>query len=115
MPRRFREHGYNTLRDGKIFHEGIDDEKAWVVGGEPRRYPDNSSEQLDGADRNPATKQPGETGNRASGSDRFVVLPGEGETYADYQHATRTIELMRKYKDAEQPFFMFCGFSNPHS
>lgn len=115
LPRWFRDHGYNTLRDGKVFHEGIDDEAAWVVGGQARRYADDASEQIDGANRNVNAKQPGETGNRANGSDRFVVLEGNGETYQDYQHATRTIELLKQYKDADKPFFMACGFTNPHS
>jgi iduronate 2-sulfatase len=115
LPRWFRDHGYNTLREGKIFHEGIDDEKAWVVGGQARRYADTASEKLDGKDRAPDTKQPGETGNRASGSDRIVVLEGDGETYQDFRHATRAIELLKEYKGADKPFFLALGFTNPHS
>jgi iduronate 2-sulfatase len=112
LPRWLREHGYDTLREGKIFHEGIDDEAGWVVGGQARRYADDASEQIDGAG---ATQASAEKRSRAPGSDRFVVLPGEGETYQDYEHATRSIELLRKYKDADRPFFLACGFTNPHS
>jgi iduronate 2-sulfatase len=115
LPRWFRNHGYVTLRAGKIFHAGIDDTDAWVVGGEARRYADDASEKLDGRDRDPNTKQPGETGNRASGSDRFEVYPGEGETNGDYRNAMRTIELLKTYTGKPEPFFMACGFSKPHS
>ena len=115
LPRHFRDHGYATLRAGKIFHAGIDDTAAWVEGGEARRYPDDASEKLDGRDRDPATKQPGETGTRASGSDKFEVYPGDGETNGDYRNATRTIEFLKKYAAGGQPFFMACGFSKPHS
>lgn len=115
LPRHFRNHGYVTLRAGKIFHAGIDDTAAWVEGGEPRRFADDASEKLDGRDRDPNTKQPGETGNRASGSDRFEVYPGEGENNGDYRNATRTIELLKQHARGTQPFFMACGFSKPHS
>ena len=115
LPRWFREHGYTTLRAGKIFHDGIDDTDAWVEGGQARRYPDDASERIDGRDRDPNTKQPGETGNRASGSDRFEVYPGDGETNGDYRNATRTIEFLRQYARGPQPFFVACGFSKPHS
>jgi arylsulfatase A-like enzyme len=43
------------------------------------------------------------------------VLPGDGETYQDYLHATRTIEYLQKFKGGDQPFFIACGFTNPHS
>ena len=33
LPQLFRENGYVSLRTGKIFHGGIDDPKAWTVGG----------------------------------------------------------------------------------
>jgi iduronate 2-sulfatase len=115
LPRWFRDHGYATLRAGKIFHAGIDDTEAWVEGGEARRFPDDASERIDGRDRDPNVKQPGETGNRASGSDKFEVYPGNGETNGDYVNATRTIELMKRYAAGSQPFFMACGFSKPHS
>ena len=38
LPMYFKEHGYVTLRSGKIFHGGIDDTEAWSEGGEPRRF-----------------------------------------------------------------------------
>src|SRR5450756_1094960 len=30
LPQLFREHGYMTLRSGKLFHAGLDDPKAWT-------------------------------------------------------------------------------------
>lgn len=38
LPNYFRLHGYETLRSGKIFHDGIDDTEAWTEGGEQRIY-----------------------------------------------------------------------------
>ena len=34
----FKNHGYATLRAGKIFHGGIDDTKAWTEGGKDRYF-----------------------------------------------------------------------------
>src|ERR1051325_9947715 len=35
LPQHFKSNGYATLRTGKIFHGGIDDEVSWTEGGEP--------------------------------------------------------------------------------
>src|SRR5215204_7765279 len=35
LPQYFKNNGYATLRTGKIFHGGIDDEVSWTEGGEP--------------------------------------------------------------------------------
>src|SRR2546421_3853869 len=35
LPQHFQQHGYATLRTGKIFHGGIDDQISWTEGGEP--------------------------------------------------------------------------------
>src|SRR5512147_755355 len=38
LPRHFKDHGYVTVRSGKIFHGGIDDTDAWTEGGEARIF-----------------------------------------------------------------------------
>src|SRR5260370_29157659 len=35
LPQYFQKNGYATLRTGKIFHGGIDDQISWTHGGEP--------------------------------------------------------------------------------
>jgi len=35
LPQYFKNHGYASLRSGKIFHGGIDDLPSWTEGGEP--------------------------------------------------------------------------------
>src|SRR3989441_11563600 len=35
LPQYFQKQGYATLRTGKIFHGGIDDQGSWTEGGEP--------------------------------------------------------------------------------
>lgn len=110
LPRWFREHGFTTLREGKIFHEGIDDRDAWVVGGDARRYPDDANEGIDVVPQGNTQRQ-----DRPSPAVQYTVLPGDGETYQDYQHASKAIELLGKYGHGDQPFFFALGFTNPHS
>src|SRR2546423_6002739 len=35
LPQYFQKNGYVSLRTGKIFHGGIDDQVSWTEGGEP--------------------------------------------------------------------------------
>ncbi len=98
LPRHFKANGYATLRTGKIFHGGIDDADAWTKGGEKRAF--------EGARKPAKPQKPGQ-------SDRIVVLDGEGESHGDHRTATRAIEFLRAHKD--QPFFLACGFTKPHS
>src|SRR3989440_346034 len=119
LPQYFKEHGYATLRTGKIFHGGIDDEVSWTEGGEP---PDpaiinrpasriatgaapSDQAEVAGQGRTPNPKE--------SESDRIVVLKGDGESHGDYKVATRAIEYLERYKD--KPFFIAVGFVKPHS
>jgi len=135
LPQHFKQNGYATLRAGKIFHGGIDDEPSWTEGGEPidpgivnrgataragtpaptprdsSRDPDEAEGLVPGQQPAPRSADEGERRRRAS--DRIVVLKGEGETHGDYKTATRAIEYLERYKD--RPFFLAVGFVKPHS
>src|SRR6185436_18298928 len=98
LPRWFKEHGYVTMRTGKIFHEGIDDTEGWTVGGEERRFgaidsvPKNILAQQaappDGAQGEPEDGESNAGGlTRAQRSDRLLVFTGEGERSGDYRNA----------------------------
>lgn len=119
LPQYFKQNGYVTLRSGKIFHGGIDDQISWTEGGEPtdpaiteRGKPGApqpaESDRYDGNEGKVAPSS-----NKASNSDRIITLPGNGESHGDYKTATRAIAYFDKYKD--QPFFMAVGFVKPHS
>jgi iduronate 2-sulfatase len=117
LPQYFKQNGYATLRTGKIFHGGIDDEVSWTEGGEP--IDPNITER-----GNPNFKTKPELDNEAppeergvnikeSSSDRIITLEGDGESHGDYKTATRAIGFIEKYKD--KPFFLAVGFVKPHS
>jgi len=120
LPQLFKEHGYRTVRNGKIFHGGIDDPKAWSEGGGAREGDGGAGGHTLAVTRGAGPPPPGydqpplpQDNSQAAHSDRIVVLDGDGEGHPDYQTADRTIEALRKYRD--QPFFIACGFVKPHS
>lgn len=122
IPAMFKNAGYASLRAGKIFHgvASLDDPKGWTEGPQtsegaggaggkvleipPQEVPPQPADVL--------PPLPGDLGQRNT-SDRIFVLDGDGESNGDYRVADRTIGYLRKYKD--QPFFIGCGFSKPHS
>ncbi len=120
LPQLFREHGYTTLRSGKLFHAGLDDHKAWTDfdGDVESLHPTQQGKRMD----IPRARIPMPNGvlpvlpadnQRAAHSDQILVLDGNGEGASDYLVADRAIANLRACKD--QPFFIGCGFSKPHS
>ncbi len=115
LPQHFKNNGYASLRAGKTFHGGIDDEVSWTEGGEPTDPAITERGTPNAVPRTPrATTVDGGAGiAQGNPSDRIVVLEGEGETHGDYKVATRAINFLEKYRD--KPFFLSVGFVKPHS
>jgi arylsulfatase A-like enzyme len=116
----FKENGYITARTGKIFHGGIDDPKAWTIGGgAPEGDGGAGGHRLD-IPRVQVPDKPGDVlpplpqdNAQAAHSDQIIVLDGMGEGHPDYHTADTAIGYLNQYKD--QPFFIGCGFVKPHS
>ncbi len=120
LPQHFKNNGYVTLRSGKIFHGGIDDQVSWTEGGEPTDPNITERGNPNFRPTRPAQSDPAQTPSPTAGvntadrgSDRIVVLEGDGENHGDYRAATRAVNFLEKYK--EQPFFLAVGFVKPHS
>jgi len=118
LPQYFKNNGYASVRVGKIFHGGIDDEPSWTEGGEPtdpniteRGNP--NFKQARTAQSDPAQAQTAGVNISDNNSDRIIVLDGDGESHGDYKAATRAVDFLGKYKD--KPFFLAVGFVKPHS
>ena len=120
LPQYFQKNGYATLRTGKIFHGGIDDQVSWTEGGEPvdpnivNRPPSpvatgRGAREVGDEEAAPQPSRP----PRRSASDQIVVLDGDGESHGDYKIATRAIDFLDRYKDKR--FFLAVGFNKPHS
>jgi hypothetical protein len=95
----FRKNGYASLRAGKIYHGGLDDDRAWTSGGEPLQ------------EQKPRT--PEQNAQRQKQSDRWEAVEGGGERLPDYRTAGAAIDYLEKNRD--NPFFLAVGFVKPHS
>jgi iduronate 2-sulfatase len=115
LPRYFRDSGYVTLRAGKIFHGGIDDTNAWTAGGEERFFGEDATASIPREDRDePLSESDGKPAlTKEQRSDRWVVLEGPAAERGDHRVADRAIHFLKEH--AEEPFFLGCGFSKPHS
>lgn len=75
LPQHFRNNGYTTAKIGKIFHVGLDDPRAWTMGGETKH---GSTGPVD----------PDTRAEREKRADRWVAVPGDGEDQPDFRTAT---------------------------
>lgn len=124
LPKYFKQHGYASLRSGKVFHGGIDDTEAWTEGGEKRlhnnpinsNYPSYVSEEeayIHAFRKSPKLTPGVET---YSYSDRWEAVEEEAtKELGDTKVADKTIEYIKQSKEIGLPFFIACGFSKPHS
>jgi arylsulfatase A-like enzyme len=106
LPQVFKNAGYTTLSNGKIFHNKKDsDDRSW---SEPAWRPSNLP-FLTGFD-------PETTSEIAeSGRGRIYEYPEvSDDAYGDGKVAQKTIEDLRRLKTSNEPFFLACGFVRPH-
>jgi arylsulfatase A-like enzyme len=106
LPEHFKASGYTTLRAGKVFHGGLDDDQSWTEGSEKSTKTKGNVPEIDP----PAPPPPPGLANPA---DRVIKLKGDGETHIDFKTADKAITFLRQNKD--KPFFLGCGFLKPHS
>jgi arylsulfatase A-like enzyme len=103
----FREAGYTTYSNGKIFHSPDDaDKRSW---SEPAWWPKDPDAPTMGLD--PETNRRLSKGKRG----RIYESPDvPDDAYPDGKTALKTIEDLRRLKQAGKPFFLACGFVKPH-
>jgi iduronate 2-sulfatase len=99
LPRYLRQNGYHTARRGKIFHGGIDEPAAWVVGGDPpvQQKAPNAKQKAD----------------RVQRSDQWRHVASE-EGLTDYKTASEAVAELGKMPTG-QPWLLAVGFSRPHT
>ena len=109
LPQVFKESGYYTISNGKIFHQQDDmdaqswTEPAWRPDILGRKFLDEASKQFilrrkDGKKRGPVFENPDLNDN----------------AYYDGMVADKTIADLKKLAAQDQPFFLACGFVRPH-
>lgn len=117
LARWFKEAGYRTTSNGKIYHFSDDDIDAWSeppfmpepkgLGGHQQGYLKEESLRMAEANRNPA--KPGVViGPATEGAD----VPDNA--YPDGALADKVIEDLQSYAQTGEPFFLGVGFWKPH-
>ena len=95
LPQHFRDNGYYTAVTGKIFHDGLNDDKGWVDGSTPMHK-----------------QVPRPQATYAQSADRWLAVDSEPDQL-DYKIASEAIEHLEK-RPQDKPFFIACGFHKPH-
>ncbi|MBC2596008.1 sulfatase [Ruficoccus amylovorans] len=105
LPAWFKEHGYTTYSNGKIFHNRNDSTDGW---SRPAWMPSISH----GAMLNPESKKHlGGVRNRGPFYERAEV---EDSAYFDGQVLDKSLADLKELSAAGKPFFLAVGFIRPH-
>lgn len=111
MPQLFKNNGYVSIREGKMFHMGVpgtvgtprwQDRPSWTHDGSPQGREHESK----GERKNLTPHIPG-----AGVSMQYVKTPDASEQ-ADFDAANRAIAHLEKHRN--EPFFLGLGFVRPH-
>ena len=105
MPQVFKQAGYTTLANGKIFHTSTDTAgRSWSRA--IRGFKKGKGGSLDPATAKVRSK---------SGRQLFYESPDVADNaYGDGKVAEQTIADLRQLKADGRPFFLACGFIRPH-
>jgi len=104
LPMVFKQDGYHTQSNGKVYHHVTDDPQAW---SEPSWAPETPSiwwalpenrALATGKDRGPA----------------YEAADAPDDIYPDHQICDKTLADLRRLAGQNQPFFLACGFYRPH-
>lgn len=136
LPMYFKQHGYTTYIAGKVFHSGIEDTEAWDYGGWERRRnkgvgdwkPGHVTDEQHrlwvearGGGKNLIKKNgkrellPTDEYNVGHGRDSDRWGPDETRYISEDQNADKTIAHIKQAAQRDEPFFIACGFSKPHT
>jgi arylsulfatase A-like enzyme len=106
LPKHFKDHGYSTISNGKVYHHQNDDAAAWDEIWRPksqftgRDFLLNHNIALDTLD-----------GSRGFPYEKADV---PDTAYRDGKIADKSIQDLRKLKAKGSPFFLAVGFMKPH-
>jgi arylsulfatase A-like enzyme len=105
LPLVFKQHGYHTASNGKVYHHVTDDPDAW---SQPAWRPDKSSIWW----ALPESRKPAADGSSRGPAYESADQPDED--YPDHQICDKTLADLRRLARQEKPFFLACGFYRPH-
>ncbi|CAD5293187.1 MULTISPECIES: sulfatase [unclassified Imperialibacter] len=101
LPQYFKDNGYTTVSNGKVFHNEDDHAAAWDINWRPNDLLDYQTEANSGTD----------LANRGRPYERGNV---PDSVYNDAKIAAKSIIDLKALAAAGKPFFMAVGFLKPH-
>lgn len=103
LPQAFRNAGYTAIGIGKIFHSTKKtlDEVSWSKSPAGGITISNREYQL-------------EKNKKGGKADTYEFIETDDDQYPDGQIARETINLLKKFKESREPFFLATGFKKPH-
>lgn len=110
MSTHFRNHGYYTVSNGKVFHHPEDNAQGW---SEPAWRPRKVATYASPENVRLAAERAEKLGDRGRGP-AWESADVDDETYADGKLAAKAIADLRRLKEGGRPFFMAIGFFKPH-
>lgn len=118
IPQHFKQHGYETVSIGKVYHHGQDDLEGWS------RPPFRSEGDWKGrgylTDEAIEVIKQTDAEQKAMGSSRrglgpaFEAADVPDEGYHDGKDAQAAIEALQELATLDRPFFLGLGFHKPH-
>lgn len=108
LPQLFKDAGYTTISNGKVFHHTSDTEqRSW---SEPAWKPKG------GKERGINAQLPETNVKRSERGRGYIVERADvpDNAYGDGKLAEKVIADLRRLKDTGEPFFLTCGFVRPH-
>ncbi|SVC40500.1 uncharacterized protein METZ01_LOCUS293354, partial [marine metagenome] len=118
----FKKNGYHSARISKVFHMGVptdigpgrdgaDDPASW-----DEAYNSPGPESKAAGFGETLQNNPGGLKKGAAGGNRFSSVEADGDhlVHSDGKTAEKAVELIHKYKDMNEPFFLAVGFVRPH-
>ena len=105
----FKNHGYYTISNGKIFHFPADNAVGW---SEPAWRPKGGVTYALPASRKKARENAKKRKRGRGPAWESADVPDE--TYGDGLVAKKAVEDLRRLKEMDGPFFLAAGFFKPH-
>ena len=107
LPQHFKNNNYTTISNGKIYHHADDDRAAWHEVWRPAEASGSSW-------RNYLTEENITLNQGKSRGYPYENVDVPDTAYFDGQIAQKSIEDLKKLKQAGEPFFLAVGFLKPH-
>lgn len=106
----FKNNGYYTVSNGKIFHHPADNAIGW---SEPAWRPKGVQAYASPENQALSAKRKKQTGGRGRGP-AFESADVSDDEYADGHVAKKAIADLQRLSQQDQPFFLAVGFFKPH-